>query len=50
METGLHMQELQKATCSACGTKFVADSATATLCPSCAVNQEHHSTGCGCGH
>ncbi|MGH9952699.1 MAG: hypothetical protein ACRD5J_13825, partial [Nitrososphaeraceae archaeon] len=50
MKMAYDMQEIQKATCSSCGTTFVAESATATLCPSCAVNQEHHSTGCGCGH
>ena len=45
------MQEIQKATCSSCGTTFVAENATATLCPSCVSNQEHHQhSGCGCGH
>jgi predicted RNA-binding Zn-ribbon protein involved in translation (DUF1610 family) len=50
MKMAYDMQEIQKATCSSCGTSFVAENATATLCPSCAGNQEHHSTGCGCGH
>ena len=36
------MQEIQKATCSSCGTTFVAESAATTLCPSCSANQEHH--------
>jgi predicted Zn-ribbon and HTH transcriptional regulator len=45
------MQEIQKATCSSCGTTFVAESATTgTLCPSCALKDEYNSTGCGCGH
>ena len=42
MELAHDMQEIQKATCSRCGTTFVAENATATLCPSCASNQEHH--------
>ena len=50
MKMAYDMQEFQKATCSSCGTTFVAESATETLCPSCASNQEHHHTGCGCGH
>ena len=50
MEMAHDMQEIQKATCSSCGTTFVAENATATLCPSCASNQEHHHGGCGCGH
>jgi hypothetical protein len=50
MKMACYMQEIQKVNCSSCGTTFVAESATATLCPSCAENQEHHSTGCGCGH
>jgi predicted RNA-binding Zn-ribbon protein involved in translation (DUF1610 family) len=51
MKTAYDMQEIQKATCSSCGTTFVAESATAKLCPSCASKQEHHQhSGCGCGH
>jgi len=51
MKMAGNMQELQKATCSSCGTKFVAESATVTLCPSCALKQEYHQhSGCDCGH
>jgi rubrerythrin len=51
MKTTRNMQEIQKATCSSCGTTFVAESTTTTLCPSCSANQEHHQhSGCGCGH
>jgi rubrerythrin len=44
------MQEIQKVTCSSCGTTFVTENAATTLCPSCSKNQEHHHGGCGCGH
>jgi rubrerythrin len=45
------MQEIHKTTCSSCGTAFVAENVTATLCPSCSANKEHHQhSGCGCGH
>ena len=45
------MQEIQRTTCSSCGTTYVSENATATLCPSCSANQEHHQhSGCGCGH
>jgi hypothetical protein len=47
--TCCEMQEIQKATCNSCGTTFVAENG-ATLCPSCSANQEHHHSGCGCGH
>jgi predicted RNA-binding Zn-ribbon protein involved in translation (DUF1610 family) len=50
MEMGCNMQEIQKATCSSCGTTFVVENAATTLCPSCASNQEQHHSGCGCGH
>jgi rubrerythrin len=51
MKTTYDMQEFQKATCSSCGTTFVAENAATTLCPSCSANQEHHQhSGCGCGH
>ena len=51
MKTTCNMQEIQKATCSSCGTTFVAESATTTLCPSCSANKEQHQhSGCGCGH
>ena len=51
MEMAHDMQEIQKATCSSCGTTFVAQNTTATLCPSCSANKEHHQhSGCGCGH
>ena len=44
------MQEIQKVTCTHV-TIFVAESATATLCPTCSSNKEHHQhSGCGCGH
>ena len=50
MEMADDMQEIQKATCSSCGTTFVPENASSTLCPSCSANQEHHHSGCGCGH
>ena len=34
MKSTRNMQEIQKATCSRCGTTFVAKRTTTTLCPS----------------
>jgi rubrerythrin len=51
MKMAYDMQEIQKATCSSCGTTFVAENAAITLCPSCSANKEQHQhSGCGCGH
>ena len=44
MKVACDMQEIQKTTCSSCGTTFVAENAT-TFCPLCASNQEHHHIG-----